>query len=162
PEGRAGAGGPEAAPADPPARGPAGGALRGGPGELDLPGGPRRLSEDCLRLTRFEEYRRCRSRIRRAPRRVAEQDLPPRCPRPGLSAAPFAPGLAPRGPPGLLPARYRRRDRPGPDLRPLRARDPRPAPVPPPDDGHPAAVLLRHRHPLRAQDHGPLPDRRRL
>ena len=69
----------------------------------------------------------------------------------------LASGLAPRGRSGLLPPRYRRHPRPHPHLRPLRARTAGPAAVPPPDDGHTAAVLLRHRHPFLAEDHAPLP-----
>ena len=86
-----------------------------------------------------------------------EQDLSRLVPRPGLPLPALAPGLAPRGRPGLLPPRHRRHPRPLPLLRPLRARTPRPAAVPSPDDGRPAAVLLRHRHPLLAQDHEALP-----
>src|SRR5205807_508952 len=101
-------------------------------------------------------------RVPDAPRSWHEQDLSRLVPRPTLDLSPLAARLAPRGRPGLLPARHGGFLRPRPLLCLLRARDPRPAAVPPADDGLSPAVLLRHGHPLLAQDHETLPGRCRL
>src|SRR3954462_8810552 len=52
-----------------------------------------------------------------------------------------------------------RRPPPHRALRPQRARPARAAAVPSPDDGRPAVVLLRHRHPVLADDHEAVPRR---
>src|SRR3954470_23429395 len=90
-------------------------------------------------------------------RRWYEQDLSRLVPRPGLPLPALAPGLAPRGRPRLLPPRHRRHPRPLVLPPPLRTQAERAAAVPPQDDGRPAALLLRHRHPLLAADHEALP-----